>query len=187
MRLDNGRRIAMLAGGLAAGIVGTKVLPAMFGALNSWKKTKMGGDPFALLIDDHHQILALLEEMAAEPTGNRIVRSRLFLLLKRRLAKHALAEEDVVYPIVHNQSAEQDESRHLYDEHADMKILLYELEGKVKAGEDWAQDVARLTELIRSHADEEERVIFPQLRNRIASHKLPRVSGQISREEGLIV
>jgi hemerythrin superfamily protein len=177
----------MLAGGVAAGIVGTKLLPAAFGALGGWRRARAGGDPFAQLIDDHRRILSLLGEMAAETSGNRAQRSHLFLMLKRKLAKHALAEEDVVYPIVHNQSAEHDDSRHLYDQHADMKILLYELEGKVKGGQDWAQDVARLTELIRGHVDEEERVIFPQLRTRLTVDKLPRVSGQISREEALIV
>jgi hypothetical protein len=50
-------------------------------------------------------------------------RSRLLLMLKRKLANHALAEEDVVYHIV-NRSAQSDRSKHFHDKHAGMEVLL---------------------------------------------------------------
>ena len=62
-------------------------------------------------------------------------------MLKRKLAKHAMAEEDVVYPIVHNQTAETTESKHLYDEHG-----LGECATEAFADE----TIVRLTEAFRS-------------------------------------
>jgi hemerythrin superfamily protein len=189
MRQGNGagRDLTMLVSGLAIGVLGSKLVPPLLGALSGAGSVRTGGDPFALLIEDHRQLNSLLDKMLAAPTESTSRRSGLYLLLKRKLGKHALAEEDVVYPIVHNQTGESDRSKHLYDEHADMKILLYELENKLKNGEDWRSTVASLAGLIRRHIEEEEQTVFPKLREQLAAARLPAVAGQIWREEGLIV
>ncbi len=182
-----GRDLAMLAGGLAAGVLGSRLLPPLFAALTGSGRVRAGGDPFELLIKDHREIASLLDEMVAVPTDSIARRSRLFLALKRRLAKHAMAEEDVVYPIVRNDSASGNERKHLYDEHAEMKILLHEIENQVKNGENWSDSVRPLRELILRHLEEEERNIFPELRRQLTRAESPNISGQISREEALIV
>ncbi len=107
------------------------------------------------------------------------------MALKRKLAKHALAEEDVVYPMLHDDAHEEDESKHLYGEHADMKIFLFELEAMLKSGEDWTERVRSLRHLIKEHADEEEQKVFPRLRQTVGENKLPDV--KIRREEALIL
>ena len=178
--------VPILMGGIAAGIVGGRFLPPVIGMLAASRRVQAGGDPFAQLMDDHRQILGILNDMVAAPTAS-MDRSRLFLMLKRKLAKHAMAEEDVVYPIVRNDSANGNERKHLYDEHAEMKVLLYEIENELMAGEDWNTSVGPLRELIRKHIDEEEREIFPQLRQQMEKAAQSKVSGQISREEALIV
>jgi hemerythrin superfamily protein len=185
-RNGTSKTISMAIGGIAAGIIGSRLIPPLMAMVRGSRRVQSGGDPFDLLIEDHRRIKRLLQEMLTAPDSC-VQRGRLFLKLKRRLAKHALAEEDVVYPIVHGHSGGQDQSKHLYDQHADMKILLYELEQKVKSGEDWQAEVTGLANLVQRHADEEEHVIFPQLRGQLAGEGLPQVSGQISREEALIV
>jgi hemerythrin-like domain-containing protein len=185
-RNDTNKTIPMAIGGIAAGIIGSRLIPRLVAMVTGSRRVRSGGDPFGLLIEDHERIKRLLQEMRAAPDSC-VQRGRLFLKLKRKLAKHALAEEDVVYPIVHSQSGGQAQSKHLYDEHADMKILLYELEQKLKSGEDWHAEVTALANLVQRHTDEEEHVIFPQLRQQLAGEGLPQVSGQISREEALIV
>lgn len=183
----NGRDTAMLLGGIAVGIVGSRILPPVLAAIAGRRRAKAGGDPFAALIEDHHQILSILDQMVATPTDSTMRRGRLFLMLKRKLAKHALAEEDVVYPIVPADSGERNERKHLYDEHADMKVMLYEIERRIKNSMDWTDVVSPLRELIRHHAEEEETTVFPELRNQLDRTRLPQVSGQIAREEALIV
>lgn len=182
-----GRTMAILLGGVAGGILGGRLLPPLYAALTAAGRARAGGDPFALLIQDHRKIMSILDEMAACPAESKIRRARLFLALKRKLAKHAMAEEDVVYPIVRNDSANGDERKHLYDEHADMKIFLHDIESQLMNGEDWMASVGPLRELIRNHVDEEEKTIFPELRRELSKSELPKVSGQISREEALIV
>lgn len=182
---STGRNLGMLLGGVAAGIVGSRLIPPLVAAVNGSGRVRAGGDPFAVLVDDHRRILETMGRMLT--AESRLNRARLFLMLKRKLAKHALAEEDIVYPIVHQERAEADRSKHLYDEHADMKILLYELEQRVKTGENWNDAVGTLRSLIQRHVDEEERIVFPSLRQRMSQAGLPELSGQISREEALIV
>ena len=177
----------MLFAGVAAGVLGSRILPPLFASTAASSRARLGKDPFDLLVSDHREITSLLDEMVAAPKEAVARRGKLFLMLKRKLAKHAMAEEDVVYPIVRNDSASGDERKHLYDEHADMKILLYEIEGLLKSGEDWNGAVMPLRDLIRTHIDEEERTIFPELRREIRKESLPKLAGQISREEALVL
>jgi len=44
-----------------------------------------------------------------------------------------------------------------------------------------------LRDLIRTHIDEEERTIFPELRREMKKENLPTLAGQISREEALVL
>ena len=181
-----GRNVAMLLGGLAAGIVGSRVLPPLLAGAAGSGRARSGADPFAKLIDDHRQILSVLDRMAAAPSDSKMLCSRLFLMLKRKLAKHAMAEEDVVYPRVPN-APESGGRKHLYDEHADMKVLLFEMEDALMNGRDWSAAVASLTDLVRRHANEEEQTIFPELRRQLSGGAAPKLSGQISREEALVL
>ena len=189
MRKHNGnaRNIAMLLGGVAAGVVGGRFLPPMLASLAGSRRVRAGADPFALLISDHREILSLLDEMLVAPAHSNAKRARLFIALKRKLARHALAEEDVVYPIVRNDSAGGNQRIHLYDEHADMKIFLHEIEDQIQSGEDWTRSVSQLRELVRRHTEDEEKNVFPELRRQLADSVQPKVSGRIAREEALIV
>ncbi len=132
-------------------------------------------------------LLATLDQMLAAPADSVAKRASLFLALKRKLAKHALAEEDVVYPLLHNQGQDADASKELYDEHADMKILLFELEELLKSGEDWSRQVRTLRDLIQEHVNEEEQVVFPKLKQIFDENRTAKISSQISREEALIL
>jgi hemerythrin-like domain-containing protein len=92
-----------------------------------------------------------------------------------------------VYPILHNQGQDGPESKHLYDEHADMKILLFELEQCLMSGDDWSGQVHKLRDLIMHHVEEEERDVFPRLRRMLDEKRTSKMSGQISREEALVL
>ena len=184
---STGRDLTMLFGGIAAGIAGSRVLPPLIAMLSGSGRVHAGQDPFDRLIDDHRQIRSVLDEMVAAPADSRFKRSRMFLKLKRKLAKHALAEEDVVYPLLHDEPDQAGQSKHLYDEHADMKILLFQLEELLMAGRDWSEPARSLRELVVRHVELEEQTVFPRLRHALSESRQPKVSGQIRREEALIL
>ena len=75
-------------------------------------------------------VQSLLRKMAEASEDSAAERMKLLLMFKRALGKHAMAEEDVVYPILHEIAGAAEQARELYDEHAQMKIHLYGLIGR---------------------------------------------------------
>jgi hemerythrin-like domain-containing protein len=57
----------------------------------------------------------------------------------------------------------------------------------LKSGEDWTGAVGPLRDLVRRHIEEEEKTIFPEMRRELAQARWPKLSGQISREEAMIL
>jgi len=128
-----------------------------------------------------------MDQMSTTPVDASARRGSLFLLLKRKLARHAMAEEDVVYPIVHGRANDVENSKDLYDDHAHIKILLYDIEQRLMSGVDWSDPVRTLRDLTAEHIREEEQEIFPRLRQLMDENEGAKISGQISREEALVL
>jgi hemerythrin superfamily protein len=185
---DNHARDYALAivGGLAVGILGSRLLPPMVVQAKETARMRGNGDPFDKLIQDHKLIKATLREMEQTTEGIG-ARMKLLMTLKRKLGKHAMAEEDVVYPLVHDELRDRNGSKRLYDEHADMKIALYQLEQMVKANQDWTERVRTLRTLIEDHIREEEEVEFPRLRMALDQQSKARTARHIVREEALVL
>jgi iron-sulfur cluster repair protein YtfE (RIC family) len=182
---DVSRDVAALLGGVALGIMGSRLLPPLFASANGTVRGRLGADPFDQLIQDHRRILSILDQMIWEDATTR--RGKLFLQLKRTLAKHAMAEEDVVYPLLIEGRLSDDDVKHLYEEHADIKISLFRLERMLKNKEDWTSTVRDLRELVQKHAREEEEIEFPKLRMASDRRHKGTIAGQIRREEALVL
>ena len=177
-----------MAGIFAVGLIGGRLLAPLIASASGNMRTRMGADPFDRLIEDHRQILSVLRDM--ENTGtdsSRAQRGKQLLRVKRMLGKHAMAEEDVVYPLLHDRANAESETRQLYDEHADIKIHLYELEQMLMNNEDWRHRVTSLRTLIETHARQEEEQEFPRLRNILQDRERAMLAGQIRREEALVL
>ncbi len=181
------RDLATLAGGIALGVLGARALMPIVSSLNGTLRGKLGEDPFGKLLEDHQVILTTLDEMEHVTSESFAKRGKLLLVLKRTLAKHAMAEEDVVYPLLHDEAQRAEQAKHLYDEHAEMKIHLFELENLVKSGEDWTDNVRSLRELIAGHIRDEEEVQFPKLRETLGADRSGELAGLIRREEAMIL
>lgn len=184
---NKGRSVALLVGGLAAGVLGSRLLPPIFATLRGTRRARQGNDPFEPLIEDHRKILTVLQTMLEAPADATARRSSLFLSLKRTLGKHAMAEEDVVYPLWCKEGKQEQASKELYEEHADMKVRLFELEQMLKDGSDWRSTVQGLRDLIQEHIHEEENIVFPRLKELLDQDRAATVAGQIMREEALVL
>ncbi|WP_237907041.1 hemerythrin domain-containing protein [Azospirillum brasilense] len=172
------------ASGAAVAILASRLLPPVVAQAAG---TTMARDPFDALMDDHRHILTLLNAMERTHTGETFQRTQLLLRLKRRLAAHAMAEEDVVYPLLHDHAHQEADARHLYGEHADMKMHLYALEQMPKDDPAWRRRVIALRQLIAEHVQQEEEVDFPKLRNALDQRETVRLSGHVQREKALLL
>jgi hemerythrin superfamily protein len=182
-----GRDMAAVAGALAVGMVTSRLLPPLLASAAGSLRATLGEDPFARLARDHRYILSLLERMRRAPQDSLSRRAANFLALKRSLSKHALAEEDIVYPLLLREGASTAAARQLYIEHAEMKVHLYELEGALRGDGSWTARVVALQALIERHAREEEDVEFPKLQLLLDSREKRKLAGQIRREEALVL
>jgi hemerythrin superfamily protein len=178
---------AALAGGVALGVLGSRLLPPVVAQASGSMRATFRRDPFGPLEDDHRRIEATLTEMVEATTGSMAQRTKLFLLFKRKLGKHAMAEEDVVYPVLHDVAGAENKARELYEEHAQMKIQLYRLEQSLDSAPSWGDRVRRLQHVILSHIRDEEDVEFPRLRTILAEKRQTSIAGKIMREEALIL
>jgi hemerythrin superfamily protein len=115
-------------------------------------------DGFEFLTRDHREITRLFDEY--EETGDpTIVREICF-----ELALHAEAEETVLYPAVRSLAARGSELANRAEyEHATVKELI---ENTYEAAPAEIADLAhRMRSAVTAHVDEEEREIFPELRD----------------------
>jgi iron-sulfur cluster repair protein YtfE (RIC family) len=181
-----GRDMATLAGGLAMGVVASRVLPPIIAAATGSVRVMLGESPFEQLKRDHRRIFTLLDTMLAadEALGEQ---DALFLVLKRTIAKHALAEEDVVYPVLHTSAGAADAAKRLYEEHADVKIHLYAIETALKSHGNASAPLRSLNDLLSRHIRDEEDVEFPKLQALMDARESRAASGQIRREEAMIL
>src|SRR3954464_3336232 len=178
-------RTPTLISGILVGILAARILPPFLAMACGSARARAGHDPFESLIADHRRFRELLERMN-EAAGT-VQSAPLLLRLKRGLAAHAMAEEDVVYPMLQDEAGAKPDPTHLYAEHAAVKVLLFRLEKKVLASDDWTEEVGALSALLTEHARHEEEVDFPRLRELLGEDGRVTLARKISREKALVL
>ena len=173
--------------GAAGGALLGRFLPLLLANANGLAKGAASGDPFDGLIREHRLLLSLLDKMRDLGPNQWAKRKFLFLYFKRTIGKHAMAEEDIVYPLLKTDAERHEATAKLYREHASMKIHLFELERATHHDEEWREAVDALRAEIEPHAREEEETEFPRLRELLNEAQTARLSRKIYQEESLIV
>jgi iron-sulfur cluster repair protein YtfE (RIC family) len=180
-------RTLTFVGGVTAGLIAGRVLPPFVAMAYGALRSAAGEDPFNGLVLDHRRFIALLGRMEAQRDAGILQRSQLLFRLKRSLAAHAMAEEDVVYPLLKEEAEAAGDARKLYAEHGQIKVLLFQLERQLREGAAWGGELRRLTDLIDRHARHEEEVEFPRLRQALSAAQHAALSRDIEREKSLIL
>lgn len=109
-------RLITFAGGASLGFIASRILPPLVSqTVASWN-TARGHDPFQYLAEDHDRFRRLLAEMEESRGKGTFHRTQLLARLKRGLAAHAMAEEDVIYPLIHDEVGAEVAAERLYSE-----------------------------------------------------------------------
>lgn len=187
-RRFSGRSLATaLIGGVAAGVLASRLLPPVVAMASGSVRAAAGQDALEALVSDHRRFLHLLNEMEHTGESEVLRRTQLFLRLKRGLAAHAMAEEDVAYPLLHDKAGSEQDAKDLYAEHGEMKMLLHRLEAMPKDDPRWSGEAAALKRLIEKHARQEEEVEFPKLRQALDRRERTRLSRDLQREKAVVL
>ena len=112
----------------------------------------------------------MFDALEATDETNTTKRSMLLSHLKHALMKHAIEEENVIYPAL-REAGEAEAADELNSEHGYVKQYLYELENIPNASPDWIAKLRQFRTDIEAHMHEEEENLFPMLRARLSDEK----------------
>jgi hemerythrin superfamily protein len=156
-----GAAVAGAAVGLAANVGRKLFVQFASGASGDWLDT---------LKAEHEMTLAIFDKIQATDESQTAARSHLLAKLKYALTKHAIEEENVIYPAL-REANEQEGADHLTADHGYVKTYLYELEGMANDEPAWLARVTDFRTMLEQHMREEENDIFPTLRSKLSEEK----------------
>jgi hemerythrin-like domain-containing protein len=168
-----------LAGAAALGIVaglalgrGRKTVAKAANALH--------GDWLGVLKAEHRAVRKLLKAMTDSDFGDAARRVLLVEKLGDALTRHAVQEENVIYPAI--QQAGSPALAGLYEEHAEMKTRLRELRELAPEDASWEKQARALRKLVEGHIREEEKDIFPPFHEALDPVANDKLTRQLNRE-----
>lgn len=156
------RSVLVTAGVAALANIGRKVA--------SQAPTAMASDWCEGLAREHEAVLTAIDKLAATPAEHPQRRSVQLGMVKQMIGKHALEEENVIYPML-RRGGEGDTFGALHKEHGEVKAMLYELTQMDKADPGFDVTLGQLREALEAHMREEEDVLFPALRERLSAEE----------------
>lgn len=167
-----GAAVAGAAVGLAAN-AGRKLLVQMTsGASGDWADA---------LTTEHRLTLATFDKIEATKDSQTSARSALLAKLKYMLTKHALQEENVIYPALRQANSVHDADA-LDSEHGYVKTYLYELETMPKNSPEWLARVRDFRAMLEEHMRMEENEVFPVLRQAMTEDQNSRITAMMHKE-----
>lgn len=124
---------------------------------------------------DHQKANALFMEIAQSDDPQKI--QEYFGQLYKDLTVHAKAEEQVVYPTVRPFYGDTD-TQELYDEQAEMTVLLNEIKALNPGAAEFKTKVNQLKDIVMDHVRQEESTMFTAIRNNCSSEQSEQLASQ---------
>jgi hemerythrin-like domain-containing protein len=139
------------------------------------------GDWFEALKTEHRMTLAIFDKIEATDDSQTMMRGHLLTKLKHALDKHAVEEENVIYPALREANLAHDADA-LNSEHGYVKTYLYELETLPKDSPDWLARVRDFRSMIEEHIRMEEEEVFPSFREALSAEQNARLTARMNKE-----
>lgn len=138
-------------------------------------------DPITLLSNDHREVKALFREF--EGKGDRAQKAKVTLYqeIRQALETHTAIEEEIFYPGV--RTAVDDMVAEGLEEHQQVKTLLKDLAGLDPSDERFDAKMTVLIENVEHHAEEEEKEMFPQVRQALKPAQLEALGTQMAQRK----
>lgn len=164
--------VAGAAVGLAANLGRKFVVQGIAGASGDWAET---------LANEHLLVLALFDKIEATNDDQVTARTHLLTKVKNALGKHAIEEENVIYPALRDSNSTHDADA-LNAEHGYVKTYLYELENMDAGTSAWLAKIRDFRAMLQKHMQMEEREVFPALKRQLTDEQNARLFHAMSRE-----
>lgn len=141
----------------------------------------IAGDWLESLKAEHKAALTLFDKIQATADGQTTRRGMLLGQLKHALAKHAVEEENAVYPALRD-AGQATEADRLNQDHGYVKQYLYDLGNMPKNDPGWIAKLIEFRSEIERHMREEEDEIFPRLQTKLDTAENKLLTTAVTRE-----
>ena len=166
----------------AAAVAGAAVgLAASFGRKAIVQGMSAAGKWDEALAAEHKAVLAHFDMLETTGDNQSWKRAHHLLKIKNALGKHALEEENVIYPALRDKG-ETPAADTLNSEHGYVKTYLYELENMPKEGPAFLAKLREFRAMLEAHMREEEDEVFPALKAKLSEEENGRLSWAMNRE-----
>jgi hemerythrin superfamily protein len=124
---------------------------------------------------DHQKVSALFMQIEQSDNPQKI--QEYFGQIYKDLNVHSKAEEEVVYPALRGKYGESD-LRELYEEQADMRVLLDDIRSTDPAAPAFKNKVRQLKDAVMDHVRQEESTAFTAIRDHFSSDESEQLATQ---------
>ncbi len=177
---DTNGALGKLAGAGAAGVaLGVLAMITRKAAVQA--PTYLAGDWDEALAAEHKAVLKLFDALEATEPEATTKRTILLTQMKHALAKHALEEENTIYPAL-REAGEVAGADELNSEHGYVKQYLYELENMPNNGDAFLEKVRKFRADIEDHMREEEQELFPKLKAKLSPERNKQLTMAMNKE-----
>jgi hemerythrin superfamily protein len=139
------------------------------------------GDWVAALTAEHRMVQAAFEKLLATKDDQMVQREALLTKIAYALTKHAIEEENVIYPAL-LESAEAAHARELIQEHGDIKMFIYDLRRLSSSDPAWLARAREFSEELNDHIRDEEDEVFPSFRDSLSADENAKLTGMLTWE-----
>lgn len=164
---QSGGSLGRLAAGAALGLVAGLAIPHA-------RKLAMQGPALAAgnwveaLTAEHRMVEKMFEQLLATSEGEMLKREALLSKIAYALNKHAIEEENVIYPAL-SEAHFADQARHLAEEHQEAKTFIYDLRRISSTDAAWLPKAQEFWTKLQAHMREEEDEVFPAFRDGLSA------------------
>ncbi|WP_309091140.1 hemerythrin domain-containing protein [Phenylobacterium sp.] len=172
--------LGRMATGAALGFVAGLAIPHARKAVMQGPSL-MAGDWVDALKAEHRLVEKTFQMLLATSKDEPMKRQMLLTKIAYALTKHAIEEENVIYPAL-MENGREDQARHLVEDHGDVKTFIYELRRMPTEDPRWIDTAREFFTDLQEHVREEEEDIFPTFREALPEDENARLTRMMNWE-----
>ncbi len=132
-----------------------------------------------MLVDDHNQLKKLFGKV--RETESEKEKRNLFEQIKTVLDAHTHIEEEVFYPAVREKEEIEDIVMEGLQEHHQADLFIREIENLAGGSDVFVPKLQVLMEGVEHHIDEEEKEMFPKVRDQFSGSELDEMASRMQK------
>jgi len=159
---QSGNSFGRIATGAALGLVAGLAIPHARKAVMQGPSIA-AGDWVDALVAEHRMVEKAFQSLLETRETEMAKREMLLTKIAYALTKHAIEEENVIYPAL-AENGHADVAKRLVADHGEVKTFIYDLRRISSTDPRWIGEVRQFWSRLQSHVREEEDDIFPAFR-----------------------